>query len=131
VLSTLFNVINKDYLKGFPGLTAQRAHRHITINNATVKGQMDRTRQGQQATQLTQSPIALPPPDNIINLVAQEPNNAMTNLVYMLIHNITDQIFMDQTGCFPVISNQGHAYLVIFYVYEANFVSSVPIKKLH
>jgi hypothetical protein len=53
----------------------------------------------------------------------------MTNLVYMRIHDITGQIFMDQTGRFPVTPNQGHAYLVIFYVYNANFISSVPIKK--
>jgi hypothetical protein len=89
---------------------------------------MDQTRQGQRTTQQTQSPIALPPPDNTINLVTQEPNNAMTNLVYMLIKDITDQIFMDQTGHFPVTSNRGHAYLVIFYVYDVNFISSVPIK---
>jgi hypothetical protein len=128
VLSTLINMINEGYLKGFPGLTAQGARLHITINNATVKGHMDQTRQGQQATQPTQSPIALPPPDDTINFVAQEPNNAMTNLVYMLIHDSTGQIFTDQTGCFPVTSNQGHPYLVIFYVYDTNFISSVFIK---
>jgi recombinational DNA repair protein RecT len=43
-------------------------------------------------------------------------------------HDITGQIFKDQTGHFPITSNQGHAYLVIFYVYNANFISSVPIK---
>ncbi len=52
----------------------------------------------------------------------------MTNLVYMLICDIIGQIFMDQTGRFSVTSNQGHAYLVIFYVYNANFISSFPIK---
>ncbi len=89
---------------------------------------MDQTRQGQRTTQPTQSPIALPPPDDTINPVAQKPNNAMTNLVYMLIHNITGQIFMDQTGHFPITSNQGHAYFVIFYGYNANFISSIPTK---
>jgi hypothetical protein len=74
-------------------------------------------------------PIALPPPDDTIDLVAQEPNSAMTNLVYMHTRDITGQIFTDQTGRFPVTSNQGHAYLVIFYVYNVNFISSVPIKK--
>jgi hypothetical protein len=60
--------------------------------------------------------------------IAKEPNNAMTNLVYMLIHDITGQIFTDQTGRFPITSNRGHAYIIIFYVYDANFISSVPIK---
>jgi hypothetical protein len=105
VLSTSINAINKGYLKGFPGLTAQRARRHIIINDATIKSHMDQTRQGQRTTQPTQLPIALPPPDNTIDLVAQEPNNVMTNLTYTLIHNITGQIFTDQTGRFPITSN--------------------------
>ncbi len=41
VVSTLTNVINKGYLKGFPGLTSQRVHHHIKINNAMEKGHMD------------------------------------------------------------------------------------------
>jgi hypothetical protein len=35
--------INRGYLKGLPGLTAQRARCHITINNASEKGHMDET----------------------------------------------------------------------------------------
>ena len=38
------------------------------------------------------------------------------------------KITTDQTGRFPVTSNRGHSYLVIFYVYDANFIASVPIK---
>ncbi len=50
VKSTLITVINRSYLKGFPGLTTQRACRHITIKDATEKGHMDQTRQGQWST---------------------------------------------------------------------------------
>jgi hypothetical protein len=31
-------------------------------------------------------------------------------------------------GRFPITSNCGHAYLVIFYIYNANFIASVPIR---
>ncbi len=51
-----------------------------------------------------------------------------TNLVYMFFYNITGLLFTDQTSHFPVTSNQGNAYLVIFYVYNANFITFVPIK---
>jgi hypothetical protein len=51
VVSTLINAINKGYLKGFPSLTAQRVCCHVQINNATKKGHMDQTRQGQRSMQ--------------------------------------------------------------------------------
>jgi hypothetical protein len=46
----------------------------------------------------------------------------------MVIHDITELVFSDQTGRFPITSNRGHAYLDIFYIYNANFILSVPIK---
>jgi hypothetical protein len=50
VVSTLTNAINKGYLKGFPGHTAQCVCHHVQINDATEKGHMDQTRQGQCST---------------------------------------------------------------------------------
>jgi hypothetical protein len=128
VKSTLITAINRGYLKGFPGLTAQCAHHHITINNATDKEHMDQTQQGQRSTHPTLPATAPPTTDDDPNSVLQEPGNMKTNLVYMFFYNITGLPFTDQIGCFPVTSNQGHAYLIIFYVYDANFITSIPIK---
>ncbi len=55
-------------------------------------------------------------------------NKGLTNLVFMVIHDITELVFSDKTGHFPIMSNRGHTYLVIFYIYNANFIASVPIK---
>jgi hypothetical protein len=130
VLSTLINVIDNGYLKGFPGPTAEKACRHITINNAKAKGHMDQTRQGQCTTHPTLKPTANLPNNDTVEVVTQKPNNAMTNLVYMhTTHEITGQIYTNQTGRFPLTSTQGHAYLIILYIYDANFILSVPIKK--
>jgi hypothetical protein len=123
VLSTLTKAINKGDLKGFPGLTAERACCHITINDATTKRHMDQTCQGQRSTHLTSLPT-----NNTEEVPTQEPDNTMINLIYMTTHEVTGQLYTDQTGRFPITSTQGHAYLVIFYVYNANFISSVPIK---
>jgi hypothetical protein len=46
----------------------------------------------------------------------------------MVIHNITGLVFSNQTGHFPITSNRGHAFHVIFYIYDANLLASVPIK---
>jgi hypothetical protein len=131
VVSTLINTINKGYLKGFPGLTSQRVRRHIEINNAMEKGHMDQSRQGQRST--SSSPPAettLPPThDNAAaDILPFQIKAGLTHLIFMVIHDITGQVFTDQTGHFPITSNHGHVYLVIFYIYDANFIASVPIK---
>ena len=40
-------------------------------------------------------------------------------------------IASDQTGAFPRVSNRGHKYISVFYVYDANFVKGVPVKSRH
>jgi hypothetical protein len=127
-MSTLITAINRGNLKRFPGLTAQRARHHITINNATEKGHMGQTQQGQQSTHPTLPATAPPTTNDDPNPILQEPGNMKTNLVYVCFYNIIGLLFMDQTGRFPVTSNQGHTYLAIFYIYNANFITSVPIE---
>jgi hypothetical protein len=46
----------------------------------------------------------------------------------MVIYDIIRLVFSNQTSHFPITSYRGHAYLVIFYIYNANFIASVPIK---
>ncbi len=49
----------------------------------------------------------------------------------MTITKAEGQIFTDQTGHFPVTSNRGNNYIVLFYVVDANFIKSYPIKSWH
>jgi hypothetical protein len=132
VKSTLIKAINKGYLKGFPASSKQVSW-HITINNATVKGHMDQTCQGQRSTShsfncnpsLTISINTHDDDDDILPVHIAERS---ANLVFMAIHDITRAVFTNQTGRFPITSNRGHAYLIISYIYDANFIASVPIK---
>jgi hypothetical protein len=66
--------------------------------------------------------------DNHMASAPQEPLNACTNLVFMHIHAIDGVISSNQTGRFPITSNPGNAYDVVFYVYDANYIRSVHIK---
>ncbi len=43
----------------------------------------------------------------------QAPLNARTNHIFMQIHAINGVISSDQTGCFPITSNRGNAYVGI------------------
>jgi hypothetical protein len=129
VVSTLTNAINKGYLKGFLGLTAQHMCRHVQINDATKKGHMDQTCQGQHSTQ--PSPTNTSDSNNSLDdddILPDHIKKGLTNLIFMVIHNTNGLVFSNQTGRFPITSNRGHTYLVIFYTYDATFIASIPIK---
>jgi hypothetical protein len=131
VVSTLVKAINKGYLKGFASLTLRRVHQHIKVNNKTEKGHMDQSCQGKQSTN-TGSPEGIPPPFppdskpiDTMEPLPQEPFNAPTHFVFMTIIEISGMLFSSQSGRFPITSNRGNKYVVIFYIYDANFIKSV------
>jgi hypothetical protein len=134
VVSTLVKAIDKGYLKGFSGLTLHLVQQHIKFKNETEKGHMDQSHQGKQSTKIS-SPAGVPPPFppdgepiNTMEPLPQEPFNAHTHFIFMTIIKISGMLFSDHLGRFPITSNRGNKYVVIFYVYDAIFVKSVPIK---
>jgi hypothetical protein len=58
----------------------------------------------------------------------QEPFNTRTHIVFMTITEITGMLFSNPLGQFPIASNRDNKYAVILYIYDANFVKSIPIK---
>ena len=59
---------------------------------------------------------------------SQTKNNEKTFYVYMTTVDVKGLLASDQTGMFPRISTRGMKYVCIFYIYDANFIKSVPIK---
>ncbi len=134
VVSTQIKAINKGYLKGFAGLTSRCVCQHIKVNDEMGKGHMDQSWQGKQLTKASTPAGNLPafPPNfgpiDTIEPLPQEPYNARTQIIFMTIFEIPGMLFSNQLGWFPIMSNRGNKYVVIFYIYNANFVKSVPIK---
>ena len=58
----------------------------------------------------------------------QAPANTGIHTVYMLTAELDGFICSNQTGMFPHISNRGMKYVCIFYIYDANYINSVPLK---
>jgi hypothetical protein len=135
VVTMLEKAINKGHQKGFAGLTLRQVCQHIKVNSETEKGHMDQSHQGKQSTK-TASPAGIPPPFSpdsepidTMALLPQEPFSACTHFVFMTIIKISGMsVFSNQLGWFPITSNRGNKYVVIFNIYDANFAKSVPIK---
>jgi hypothetical protein len=66
--------------------------------------------------------------DDPMEDVPQEPHNSHTHFVFMAIYKINGNLFTNQTGHFPITTIRSHAYVVVFYIYNANTICSVLIK---
>ena len=134
VPSTLLHAIDRGYFRGWQGLTSQRVRRHISGTPESAMGHLDQVRQGTRSTQPrtpTSATIPTMPGLHIDDHMAdapQTPLNVRTNHVFMQVHAIDGVISSDQTGRFPITSNRGNAYVVVFYIYDANYIRSIPIK---
>ena len=139
VPSSLIQAIDHGYFRGWRGLTSQRTRCHITGSPESAMGHLDQVRKGTRSTQpRTPTSATIPTPafhhmpdlhiDDHMAGAPQEPLNACTNLVFMYIHAIDGVISSNQTGWFPITSNRGNTYVVVFYVYDTNYICSVHIK---
>ena len=135
-VSSLTKAIDRGYMKGWQGLTSQQVKHHIIVSPKSKMGHMDQTRQGVRSTQDTaglvdssilnedasalmeegQVTLKNPPPvlthlhhNGHMEYTPQEPHNARTHFVFCQVHTISGIISSDQTGRFPITSNQGHA----------------------
>ena len=128
---SLLQAIDSGYFRGWRGFTSPRVRRHITGSPESAMGHMDQVRQGTRSTQPRTPKSATIPNLHIDDHMAEAPQaplNARTNHVFMHVHAIDGVISSDQTGRFPITSNRGNAYVVVFYVYDANYIRSIPIK---
>ncbi|KAL7484256.1 hypothetical protein ACHAW6_009898, partial [Cyclotella cf. meneghiniana] len=127
VLSTWCKAIDRGYFRGWPGLTSTRVRRFVKPSEYSAMGHLDQRRQGIRSTKtMTATPTA-----DSMEEPQQLPLNDKTNMVFMTMVDIDGQLFTDQTGRFPITSNRGNNYVVIFYTVDANHIKSYPIKSRH
>ncbi|KAL7478778.1 hypothetical protein ACHAW6_004540 [Cyclotella cf. meneghiniana] len=130
VISTWIKAIDKGYFRGWRGLTSDRIRHFIKPSEQCEQGHMDQRRQGICSTKSSHANS----PSNTIDTMEepkQAPQNNKTNMVFMTIAKAKAQLFTNQTGRFPVTSNKGNNYIVLFYVVDANFIKSYSIKSCY
>ena len=124
VTSTWCKAIDAGYFQGWPGLTSKRVRKFIKVVPETEKGHMDQQRAGTRSTRPASEPDNMEP-------VPQTPTNDKTHHVYMSLVDVEGRLYSDQTGRFPLTSNKGNCYVVIFYAVDGNYIKSFPIKSRH
>ena len=123
-ISTWCKAIDAGYFRGWPSLTSKRVRKFIKVVDETEMGHMDQTRAGTRSTRAN-------PDTDPMEAVPQTPLNDRTHHVYMTITDVEGRLYSDQTGRFPITSNRGNCYVVIFYAVDGNYIKSYPIKSRH
>ena len=127
-----------EYLRGCPGLNATGIRKYIGVEYATEMGHMKQVQSGVRSTHKKsnrgrpkkserQQEIDAAAEDAIAT-PSQVDGNIDTHFVFMSTADSKGLVCSDQTGMFPQISNKGMKYVCIFYIYDANYIKSVPIK---
>jgi hypothetical protein len=135
-VSTLTQAVQREYVHGFPGLTADTLARHSPLSLATAKGHLDQSRQNQQPTPPAVAPVnPSDPTDFILEPIldtdyfpqSDAPNSA-SHWCFAATVDATGQVYSDQTGKFIVPSSRGNNYIFLLYNYDSNsiHVEAIP-----
>jgi hypothetical protein len=71
-------------------------------------------------------------PENATNqtnpITPKQPKAKKMKDMYIKIHNASDTMHTDQTGCFPATSTAGNKYIMMLVKVERNYINAEPMK---
>jgi hypothetical protein len=116
--STMLQAVKDGHLITWPSLTEDAINKHLKLTPATAMGHKNQRRQNIQST--SKAPIEKQKtPDTDLG--------TKTHLVYAVVVD-QGQLYTDLTGKFPVRSSKGKSYVMVFYIYDCNYVKVIPMK---
>jgi hypothetical protein len=114
----MLQAVKDGHLITWPGLTEDAINKHLKLTPATAMGHMNKMRQNIRIT--SKAPIEKqPPPDTCLG--------TKTHLVYAVSVD-QGQLYTNLTGKFPVRSSKGNSYVMVYYVYDCNYIKAIPMK---
>jgi hypothetical protein len=116
--SAMLQAVKYGHLITWPGLTEDAINKHLKLTPATAMGHMNQRRQNILST--SKAPIEKQStPDTDLG--------TKTHLVYAVLVD-QGQLYTDLTGKFPVRSRKGNSYVMVWYIYDCNYVKVIPMK---
>ena len=121
-LSTFIPAVEKGFIR-IPGLTASKIRRHPPNPLATAYGHLDATRKGLRSTKKPATLLAPceSPSDDLLDdhqyIFAKE-----GRIFYHTQEILSGRAYADAAGAFPVRSNSGALYQIIYYHEDSNII---------
>jgi hypothetical protein len=125
-VSTLTKALDKGYIHHFPGLNSSTIRKYPPFSTATVKGHQDHIRKNMRSTK----PSTASEPCTSLEedtFPVDNQKGERTHFCFAAVHEISGQIFTDQTGPFVLPSSSGNKYIMILYDYDSNAILAEPI----
>lgn len=124
VKSTEITAVNAGHFATWPDITAAQIRRHFPVSVHMHLGHMDQSCANQQSTKGLAPTTYLDTEQD----TKPPPIPDRTNAVYVDLHDVTGQVYSDQTGRFPTVFSSGNNYLKVVYKYDSNFIQAEPLK---
>lgn len=130
-VSTLETALKKNYVRGFPGLTAKSLRKHTPNSVATAKGHLNQQRARNKSHNLSKLVILDELPDEDRNHDMHPSFEERKNYCFAVIIEPQNQIFTDLTGRMVIPSSQGNQYIFVLYDYDSNaiLVTALPNRR--
>jgi hypothetical protein len=127
VKETFLDAVRARNYATWPGLATTLITKHFPDLDETQKGHMKGQRKGVRSTRVKPAyemkikPGTKDPPQKIVG------NKKMDN-IFVKIYALAEEIHTDQTGAFPVTSQQGYRYMMVGIHIDANYIFYKPMK---
>ena len=120
VPDTWVRAINAGFFATWPGLTADLVKKYYRRTEETEKGHMKADRKNVRSTKKV-----------LHEMTATEKTNksvARENEYYAKIIDLTNKIYSDQTGRFPITSSKGNKYIMVVHDHDSNAILARALK---
>jgi hypothetical protein len=117
---TWADAINAGNYNTWPGLTATAVRCHFPELDKTQKGHMKKQRQNLRLTKIKVESKS----------TREKPLTREKKMhdVYFKIHNVSNTMHSNQTGCFPATSSSGNQYIMVLVEVDRNCIDAEPMK---
>ena len=122
--TTWLKAIEAGFYATWPMLTSKAVKKHYPEHDATTKGHMHRVKSGIRSTKPTQ-PIV---PDIEITEKELRELKRKHQDIYVKVKDTAEMIYTDQTGGFPIVSSQGHKYIMFLCDVDSNYIAFEAMK---
>jgi hypothetical protein len=104
--AAMLKAFKDGHLITWPGLTEHVINKHLKLTPATTIVHMNQRRQNVQLTSKAPTEKKQPPDKDLG----------------------AGQLYTDLTGKFPVRSSKGKSYVMVYYIYDCNYIKVTPMK---
>jgi hypothetical protein len=101
-------------------LTERAVEKYLSNSPATVKGHLNQQRMSARSTKIKEELES-------VSTYMDVDYRIKNNWIYAAMID-AGQKYIDQTGCFPVISSKVNKYIMVLYEYDGNAILSESIK---